>query len=37
MADTAEIDKILKASAAKVEALAEPVLRDVKKIVGYLN
>jgi tryptophanyl-tRNA synthetase len=37
MADTAEIDKILKASAEKVEALAEPILRDVKKIVGYLN
>jgi len=37
MADTGEIDKILKASAEKVEALAEPVLRDVKRIVGYLN
>ena len=37
MADTAEIDKILKASAEKVEALAEPVLRDVKRLVGYVG
>jgi tryptophanyl-tRNA synthetase len=37
MADTAEIDKILKASAEKVEALAEPILRDVKKIVGFVG
>jgi tryptophanyl-tRNA synthetase len=37
MADTSEIDRILKASAEKAAELAEPVLRDVKKIVGFVR
>lgn len=37
MADTAEIDRILKVGAEKAEAMAEPVLEEVKKIVGFVD
>jgi len=35
MSDTAEIDKILKAGAEKAQAIAEPIVEEVKKIVGF--
>ncbi|HUO91130.1 MAG TPA: tryptophan--tRNA ligase [Rhizomicrobium sp.] len=35
MADPAEIDKILKAGAEKAAVLAEPVVHEVKQIVGF--
>ena len=35
LADTAEIDRILADGAQKANALAEPILRDVKKLVGF--
>ena len=35
LADTAEIDHILADGAARANALAEPILRDVKKLVGF--
>ena len=37
MADTAEIDRILKVGAEKAEAMAEPVVEEVKKIVGFVD
>ena len=37
MADTAEIDKILKDGAEKVQAIAEPIVQDVKRIVGFVG
>ena len=37
MADTSEIDKILKAGAEKAQALAEPIVAEVKKIVGFVG
>jgi tryptophanyl-tRNA synthetase len=37
MADTAEIDKILKVGAEKAQALAEPIVAEVKKIVGFVG
>ena len=37
MADTAEIDKILKVGAEKAAAMAEPVLKEIKKIVGFVG
>ncbi len=37
MADRAEIDRILKSGAEKAQSLAEPILADVKKIVGLVG
>ena len=37
MADPGEIDRILKTGAENAAALAEPVLKDVKKIVGFVD
>ena len=37
MADTSEIDKILKAGAEKAQAIAEPIVAEVKKIVGFAD
>ena len=37
VADTAELDRILKAGAEKAQAIAEPILADVKKIVGFAS
>jgi tryptophanyl-tRNA synthetase len=34
--DPAEIDKILNAGAERAEDLAQPILAEVKKIVGFL-
>ncbi|MEI9887429.1 MAG: tryptophan--tRNA ligase [Rhizomicrobium sp.] len=36
MADTAEIDRILKDGAEKAAAIAEPIVHEVKKIVGFV-
>ncbi|MDE2183665.1 MAG: tryptophan--tRNA ligase [Alphaproteobacteria bacterium] len=36
LADPAEIDRTLKAGAARASAIAEPILADVKKLVGFL-
>ena len=35
--DTNEIDKILKNGELKARAIAEPVLKDVKNLVGFVN
>ena len=35
--DTNEIDKILKNGQEKAREIAEPVLKDVKKLVGFIN
>ena len=35
--DTNEIDKILKNGELKAKEIAEPVLQDVKKLVGFVN
>jgi tryptophanyl-tRNA synthetase len=35
MADTGEIDKILKAGAQKAESIANPIVAEVKKLVGF--
>jgi tryptophanyl-tRNA synthetase len=35
MADTAEIDRILKDGAEKASAIAEPIINEVKKMVGF--
>jgi tryptophanyl-tRNA synthetase len=37
MADTAEIDRILKAGAEKASAIAAPIMADVKRIVGFVG
>jgi len=37
MADTAELDKILKAGAEKAAAICEPIVAEVKKIVGFAD
>jgi tryptophanyl-tRNA synthetase len=37
LADPAEIDKVLKDSAARARAIAEPVLTETKKLVGLLD
>jgi len=37
MADTAELDRILKAGAEKAQAIASPIVADVKRIVGFVN
>jgi tryptophanyl-tRNA synthetase len=37
MADTAELDRILKAGAEKAQAIAAPIVADVKRIVGFVN
>jgi len=37
MADTSDIDKILKAGAEKAQAIAEPIVAEVKKIVGFAD
>ena len=34
--DTIEIDKILKTGAEKAREIAEPVLKDVKYLVGFI-
>ena len=36
MADTAAIDAILRDGAAKADAIAQPILADVKALVGFL-
>ena len=35
--DTNEIDKILKNGQEKAKEIAEPVLKDVKKLVGFIT
>ena len=37
LADPAEIERILKAGAERAEAIAEPILADVKQLVGFLE
>ena len=37
MADPAEIDRILKAGAEKAQSLAEPIVEEVKRIVGFVG
>jgi len=36
LADTAEIDRILRDGAAKARAIAAPIMEDVKKVVGFV-
>ena len=36
LADTAEIDRILRDGAARARALAEPIMEDVKRVVGFV-
>ena len=36
MADTAEIDRILTDGAARASAIAEPIMADVKELVGFI-
>ncbi|MEC8792687.1 MAG: tryptophan--tRNA ligase, partial [Pseudomonadota bacterium] len=36
MADSAEIDRILKDGARRAEAIAQPIIAEVKEIVGFL-
>ncbi|WP_150523356.1 tryptophan--tRNA ligase [Roseibium sediminis] len=36
-ADPTEIDKVLKAGAEQASAIAEPVLKEVRKIIGFLD
>jgi tryptophanyl-tRNA synthetase len=35
MADTAEIDKVLKDGAERAAEIADPVVDEVKKIIGF--
>ncbi len=35
--DPAEIDQILKDGAEKASAIADPILKDVRKIIGFLD
>ena len=37
LADPAEIDRILADGAARASAIAEPILADVKRLVGFLS
>jgi len=37
LGDTAELDRILKESAAKARAVAAPIMEDVKKVVGFVT
>ncbi|MFD1697438.1 tryptophan--tRNA ligase [Roseibium aestuarii] len=37
MGDQAEIDKVLKDGAERASAIAEPILKDVRRIVGFLE
>ena len=37
LADTAEIDHILREGSLKARAIAEPIMRDVKRIVGFVG
>ena len=37
MADRGEIDRILKTGAEKAKSLAQPILDEVKKIVGFVG
>ncbi|ADZ72664.1 tryptophan--tRNA ligase [Polymorphum gilvum] len=37
MADPAEIDRVLKDGAERASAIAQPVLRDMRRIVGFLD
>jgi tryptophanyl-tRNA synthetase len=36
MADSTEIDRILRSGAEKARAVAEPIMHDVKKVVGFV-
>ena len=36
LGDTAEIDRILRDSAAKARAIAAPIMDEVKKVVGFV-
>jgi tryptophanyl-tRNA synthetase len=36
MADSAEIDRILASGAEKARAVAEPIMHDIKKVVGFV-
>jgi tryptophanyl-tRNA synthetase len=37
LADPAEIERVLKAGAERAGAIAEPILADVKRLVGFLQ
>ncbi|SHM88191.1 tryptophan--tRNA ligase [Roseibium suaedae] len=37
LADPAEIDAVLKAGAEAASAIAEPILKDVRKVIGFLD
>jgi tryptophanyl-tRNA synthetase len=37
LADPAEIERVLKSGAERAEAIAEPILADVKRLVGFLQ
>ena len=37
VADPAEIDKILSHGAARARAIAQPIMREVKDIVGFVR
>jgi tryptophanyl-tRNA synthetase len=37
LADTAEIDRILRDGAERADAIARPILSDVKKLVGFIS
>jgi tryptophanyl-tRNA synthetase len=37
LADEAELDRILKDSAAKARAIAEPIMAEVKRVVGFVG
>jgi tryptophanyl-tRNA synthetase len=37
LGDTAELDRILKASAAKARAIAAPIIDEVKRVVGFVG
>ena len=37
LADPAEIDQILKAGAEKAQAICEPIVAEVRKIVGFAD
>jgi tryptophanyl-tRNA synthetase len=36
MGDETEIDRVLRSGAEKARAVAEPIMRDVKKTVGFV-
>ena len=37
VADPAEVDRILKDGAERADAIAEPILAEAKRLVGFLN